>query len=195
MRIVSTFLIGILAIVLASGCLRPPEYPVIPEISFNSAKVSQANIVTVRINFRDGDGDIGLNSDETSGIYRLGDSVGTTKPRNYQFNPYYNNYWVDILIKKKGIYRLLKFTTNDPAYNFFGFSGRVPLVSETSFKSKTAIEGYIDLDMDFSQATSDATNPSLTLANDTIKFEIRLIDRQLNISDTIETSPLVLFKK
>ncbi len=196
MRYLLLISISFIATFFFGGCLKPPEYPAIPEISFNQISLNNAtNIVTIKINFKDGNGDIGLNTDETDLIYRLGDSIGTSKPRTFKYNPYNKNYWVDIYILKKGVYKYLKFITTDPTYNFYDFDGIVPIVSESSLKNQTAIEGFIDYDMDFSQATTSSTSPALTLANDTLKFKIRLLDRKLNISDTVETSPIVLFPK
>jgi hypothetical protein len=56
------------------GCLEPPEFDFVPEISFNSVRFynvtesdpTSADTLVISINFRDGDGDLGLRRDDVN---------------------------------------------------------------------------------------------------------------------------------
>ncbi len=67
------FVMGILS-VLVLGCEEPPELPLSPTISFNSITfspgVNNRDSLILKLDFEDGDGDLGLNRDETDSRFQ-----------------------------------------------------------------------------------------------------------------------------
>ena len=55
----SVILLGLL------GCVKKPSYPIVPVITFQSMVVNSNGSATLKVNFTDGDGDIGYPNDET----------------------------------------------------------------------------------------------------------------------------------
>jgi hypothetical protein len=61
--------------VVLAGCLKEEEYPIVPEIKFEDFILllnTQTGIIergVLRISFKDGDGDIGLNQNDTAPPY------------------------------------------------------------------------------------------------------------------------------
>ncbi len=54
-----------------AACQTIPEYPAIPSISYGSAyfqEFPQTDYIFLSVNFKDGDGDLGLDEGDTSGI-------------------------------------------------------------------------------------------------------------------------------
>src|SRR5258706_5274488 len=71
MRLIRS-LVGMLVMAIAmDGCFKAPEFPAVPEITFNNlvfkdvAAPSSADTLILTINFKDGDGDLGLDDSET----------------------------------------------------------------------------------------------------------------------------------
>lgn len=71
-------LLGCVGLLVFQGCNRPPELPVIPEVSFNDIAFEirnagdplfEENILKLSINVKDGDGDLGLDGSEDTGPY------------------------------------------------------------------------------------------------------------------------------
>jgi hypothetical protein len=61
-----------------SGCQTVPEYPVVPSISFNSVYFKElpgSDIIYLTINYKDGDGDLGLSNDDLNTPPFFGDSI------------------------------------------------------------------------------------------------------------------------
>lgn len=92
-------LFGCLSLV-AESCFNPPEFPVEPKIEFvdwyfkDSPDLSDDDTLVVVISFQDGDGDLGLASDD-GGVnrYRL---IGITEEDRLESYPYHENeFFVD----------------------------------------------------------------------------------------------------
>jgi len=59
---------------LLLACQTIPEYPAVPSISYGSAyfqEFPQTDYIFLSVNFKDGDGDLGLDESDTSGIAPL----------------------------------------------------------------------------------------------------------------------------
>jgi hypothetical protein len=75
MRLVGKVFWGTMSTVLVSSCFDPPQFPIIPEISYQAVRfvdvpdASPSELSTdsliLEISFKDGDGDLGLGSNET----------------------------------------------------------------------------------------------------------------------------------
>lgn len=65
--------------VCISACFTAPEFPIVPEISFNNltftdvADPSKPDSLIITINFKDGDGDLGFRQDESDLYYPYND--------------------------------------------------------------------------------------------------------------------------
>ncbi|TAD95437.1 MAG: hypothetical protein EAZ97_15490 [Bacteroidetes bacterium] len=175
----------IVIMLLASSCFKEPDYSFTPEISFlsisNNPKtdIRGTDSVTLSIKFKDGDGDLGLNSRDTAGIYAI-------KTPNGSINKFYNNYFIRILKKQNGVFVPISFT--DPS---FTLDGRYPILNENG--RKKALEGEIRYSFLFFYVFSSAYKPEIK-AGDVIKFEIQIADRTLNVSNVVETAELIVGK-
>ena len=57
--------IAISALLLSAGCESVEDFPDEPQITFKSLDIEGPNSATLKINFTDGDGDIGLSEADT----------------------------------------------------------------------------------------------------------------------------------
>ncbi len=145
-----------------SACLEPESYPPEPRISFKALEPSGMQAV-LRLNFTDGDGDIGLDQNDTSGVF----CPDTCRYHYNLFLEYYelqHGEWVHIEL--------------DPEAGQVPFYYRVPRVEPSG--QNPALNGEIKLDMPAYYLFTDF---------DTARFEIQLVDRSLNESN-IATTPL-----
>jgi hypothetical protein len=108
-----------------AGCVKQENYPDVPQIQFlNFTKVFDTGQYAVKgilnISFTDGDGDIGLNSNDTRPPF---DTAG----------PYYYNYVITYFEKQQGVFKQIDL--NPP------FSVRIPVLN-SEFPGKP-IKGVI----------------------------------------------------
>lgn len=155
-------------LILLSSCLKVETYPDEPEITYKSFEVFEDSAI-VTISFTDGDGDIGLNPADTIGVFA---------PDSYfYFNAYLEYYelmngeWVKGTADPNG--------NNFPTADSIVFKNRLPNI--TPIGQNKALKGDIKLTLE-----PNYYNP-ISNFNDSIKYRITLIDRALNISNTIET--------
>ncbi len=158
-------LFAILLIGIVSSCLKPETFPLEPIIKFDSF-VAMSDSGEIAISFTDGDGDVGLTRGDTTGEF----SSSKTFHHNL-FIEYYEKD--DNLGWKRG---------KDLAGNDITFLYRVPYLTPNG--NNKALKGVIKVVLEPSYF-----NP-LSSQSDTIKYKIRLADRDLNLSNTIE-SPVI----
>lgn len=151
-----------------SSCFKDPSFDFKPNISFKSIKKfnvldqilgAKKDSIVISINFKDGDGDLGLNSEEIAKAANL-----------QQFN-----YVVKPFRISKG-----KTTAFEPKEPYSGFFLR--------FKNddkKEPLEGTLGYKIDVFTAF-------WPFKKDTVKYEIYIRDRAGNISNTIETTPIII---
>ncbi len=149
-----------------SSCFTKETYPIEPIISFDSFSIVNEN-ANLTFNFTDGDGDIGLSDSDTLSPYNV----------NSEFH--YN--------------LLIKYFEKDDALGWV--EGKNLDDSPTVFKYRIkpiitigknkGIKGKIDVDMG-----TVFYNP-LSSQNDTIKYEIQLIDKALNKSNIVESEVII----
>ncbi|MCT4581491.1 MAG: hypothetical protein N4A35_08755 [Flavobacteriales bacterium] len=155
-------------LIVLSSCLKVETYPDEPVIEYKSFEVFQDSAI-VTVSFTDGDGDIGLSTGDTLGDYAPGSFFHYNAYLEYY--EYMNGEWV------KG--------TADPAGNNFPtadtivFTNRLPNI--TPIGQNKALKGDIKLTLE-----PNYFNP-ISNHNDSIKYKVYIIDRALNISNTIET--------
>lgn len=176
------YLIGLLLMALGLvSCQKPVEYPVEPKIAyegfsylFNPDSTFSGEGV-VSFSYTDGDGDLGL--DEADTLYPFGFK-----------DPHYYNMEVDYLKCENGVFVKTPLlsphvpTSPDDTLVLFDtvtFNARFKRLRDS--EDPNAISGTMDYKL-------TAQNPFSP--NDTVKFEIRILDRALHVSNTIQTEPI-----
>lgn len=181
-------LIAFLSIFVLS-CIGEPEYSFIPEIGFNSIRIlttqkpsglgtTKKDSVTITFDFKDGDGDLGFSEEDFKNLVKkTGDSVLTID--------------VNIFVSKNG-----KFVKSNPKEKIGGnFKGGNLKDNDVRFKKGAnpgPIEGSIDFSTNFEYKLFQGI-PLLTGKNDTVKFNVQIMDRALNKSNIIETTPIIIY--
>ena len=167
----------------ATSCLSPPEYSDTPEIEFNRVEYTvgfdpdgavETDNVTVVINFRDGDGDLGLESQNRNPPYSEFLPDGSR-------NRFFNNYFIRIFRRnQQGNWEpyLPGASTSpdeyDSRYPPLNPDGREqPLRGDLSFKLFSLAKGRI---------------PSGSV----LRFEVTIADRALNVSNAVVTDPITI---
>ena len=151
---------------LLFGCPEPPTYPVYPIVSFDSFYASD-EVGYLTIAFTDGDGDIGLYST-------------MTEPPFDTSSIYHNNLFVEYWEYNDalGDWEHALDANNDPIV----FKYRVPWLTPEG-KNKS-LKGTIQIKIEPNYR--DPGSPY----NDSIKYRIMLVDRELNESDWVFTPPI-----
>lgn len=161
---------------LMGACQVVPEYPVAPSISFGSVyfeDLPQSDVIYLTINFKDGDGDLGLSSADsktppfTDSIVVNG--VKEANPNAYNIFP--------TLMRKVGD----KYEIELPgAYN-----GVFPRLKEG--ETKGPIEGSLTYKItSFNFFNQDSS---------IVKIRVQIQDRALNKSNVVETPPFPVIYK
>lgn len=196
------------------SCTPPPELPVIPSIVFKNVKYVEtegADSLIVTIEFKDGDGDLGLTSDDILAPYQpyfdsLDDNQDTIKFGSRPGLPEYNP--IDYVIRRDAegtpIDTLLV-RINDNHYNYFvhfyqkkngrytefnwrdkpyyqTFDGRFPLLN-TSGKSKP-LEGELRYSM--------VSSGWIYIFRDSMRLVVQIQDRALHKSNIVESPAFTL---
>ncbi len=165
-----TYLVTILLLILLSSCIKVETFPPEPVIKFKEFKVyPNSDSAAVVLTFQDGDGDIGL------------DVADTFAPYNSSSYFYYNAY-LEYYELMNGVW--VKGTADPNGNNFptadtIVFKNRLPNI--TPIGQNKALKGEVILTLE-----PFYYNP-VSNYSDSIKYKITIIDRALNISNTIET--------
>ena len=161
--------ISVLALIttfaLLSSCLKPETFPVEPYIEFSSFTAMQDS-GEIAITFTDGDGDIGLAAGDTTGSFKPG--------KLYHHNLFIEYYEKDDVA---GWVRGKDLSGEDIEFLY-----RVPNLTPNG--NNKALKGTIKVVIEPSYF-----NP-ISPESDTIKYIIKLVDRDLNESNIVE-SPVI----
>lgn len=158
------------------SCQKPPKYDNRPNIDFKDVEiysslengVKKDSLILVT-RFEDGDGDLGLSNADV-----------LTPPFNQPNTTNGLNYFVDILIKKNGVFQTLTLPAG------FSFNGRFPRLSPDGRI------GPIEGDLRYSIVIRN--NNPLVKAGDVLKFRVYIKDRALNQSNIEESDEVTVFK-
>ena len=168
-------LITVLLLSLAVySCQKPVEYPIEPHITYQGftylfnpdSTFSGEGVISLA--YTDGDGDLGLDDDDTLSPFGLHD-------------PHYYNMEIDYMKSVNGEFvkmPLLIWNVQTQSYDTVTFNTRFKRLRDS--EEPKAISGTIDY-------TLPVQNPFSP--DDTIKFELRILDRALHVSNTI-TDPI-----
>jgi hypothetical protein len=161
------------AFIFSFGCKKEDPTPSSPEITFIEASVSANNSYsTIKFEFIDGDGDLGLKQDEI-----IGDDSVNVFVDYYELN---NGNWE---LKSPNIDTSFNWVTMQEEYEMQYFHARMPYIEN---EAQLSLEGDIEVVLLF--------NPELpvTPGIDTIRYEIYIKDRALHSSNVITTSELII---
>lgn len=141
----------------------PPE-PIIEFVSFYKIPTTTGidDQGTLTISFTDGDGDVGLDEDQT-------------EPPFDTSSIYYYNIFIKYFEKQNGEYVEVELTPSN--------NGRFPNLTPEG--EQKALQGDISVDLYINNPLS---------AFDTIRYEVYIVDRALNHSDTITTPDIIVNK-
>ena len=169
-------LIGIVFLALvAVSCQKPVAYPVEPKIAyegftylFNPDSTFSGEGV-ISFSYTDGDGDLGLDDADTLSPFGFNDA-------------HYYNMLIDYLKCVNGEFvktPLLSWNAQTQSYDTVTFNARFKRLRDS--EEPKAISGT----MDYTLPVQNPFSP-----NDTIKFEIHILDRALHESNVIQTDPI-----
>lgn len=170
-----TLYIVLFALLTLTACQEKVEYPIEPRITYEGlsylmeADSTLTGEVVLSIGYTDGDGDLGLDGNDT--LYPFGSN-----------DPHYYNLLIDYLKWDGSTFvetPLLSWNQQNQSYDTISFNARFKrLVFNDEEK---AISGTIEYKM----MVYNPISP-----NDTIKFKVRLIDRALHESNIVETEAI-----
>ena len=175
-------IIGLLLLALAvCSCQKPVEYPIEPKITYEgftyliNADSTFSGEGIIAFSYTDGDGDLGL------------DDGDTLPPFGFHDTHYYNMV-IDYLKCVDGEFvkmpLLSPHVPTSPAdtlvlYDTVTFNARFKRLRDS--EEPKAISGT----MEYKLTVQNPFSP-----NDTVKFEIRILDRALHESNVIQTEPI-----
>lgn len=164
-------LLGLLIMAACTDDNELPDEPVINAVTYDE---TGKDLV---INFTDGDGNFGLPSDLIDPPFQAWeDSL------NGIINKKYNNLWLDVFVKEENGYVLVETSKSH------GFDFRIPFLTPQGQNKQLRVTATYDLSPDFGDFLASG---GLTVG-DTLKFNVVLIDRDLNISNTFVSEGHVL---
>ena len=175
-------LIGLLLVTMAvTSCQKPVEYPIEPAIEYQgftyllNPDSTFSGEGVIEFSYTDGDGDLGL------------DDADTLYPFGFH-DPHYYNMVVDYLKAENGVFvktpLLSPHVPTNPAdtlvlYDTVTFNARFHRLRDND--DPKAISGT----MEYKLTVQNPFSP-----NDTVKFEIHILDRALHESNVIQTEAI-----
>lgn len=149
-------------------CKPQEEFSDIPEIT--NVELQEGDTMMLVVKFRDGDGDVGLADSDTMPPYQpLKVAGGDTIPNRYHYN-----FWVNYYEKIEGVWELIE----TPG----GLDFRIPVITPQGQNKQ--IEATAELILE----VPSRLNPQ----SDTLKYEVKVIDRALHESSWVSSQPYVL---
>ena len=158
----------IIAVFLLNACKKeithPSTAPVVSLISISKLKNEQGkdSLITIAINYKDINGDIGLEENDTNGVFNV-------------HSKYFFNFIVDYYIDKSGVWEKFELSPGDT----LDYNQRLPTLTPTG-KDKS-INGTITYPI--------LASPYPGIEPKKIKMDIYMYDRDLNTSNVL--SPIV----
>jgi hypothetical protein len=163
-------ILAVLLAVVLHAC-ELPIFPKEPAITFEKITPNRTgDTLVLTITFRDGDGDLGISTDDTLEAF---------------------NYYVEPLKKLNGEFVAAELPQFTPGV-FSTFNGRFPVLK------RDGQPGPIEGDLDYTIMLVDPpdfTNEKYIMPNDTVKFSVYIYDRALHKSNTVTSSEVVVLKR
>lgn len=216
-----TIFFGTLVLVITTiSCQKPPELPVTPSIVFETVRYAPGpsgfDSLIVSIAFEDGNGDLGLLGSENSPPYQplnfprndQGDYIlfgDPEAPSDFhvcdfvtdldvtgddifdtvyvEINQSSFNIEIDFFLKRDGQYEEFDWRREFGPFSCITFDGRYPPLNSAEFERPLA--GSLSYSM-----ISSGFLP--LFGNDTLQLRVQIKDRDLNISNTVESPDFVI---
>lgn len=162
------------------SCKKFEDYPIEPQIEYSdflleyNPETGRTERGVLIFSYTDGDGDLGLDPDQTYPPYNFG-------------SPYYYNLIIKYYERQNGVFKevpLLAWNPDSARYDTLTFNTRFPQLIQEELEKP--IKGVFN-------DTLFIFNPLSPF--DTIKFTAYIYDRALHQSNTIETPPIVRISK
>lgn len=154
--------------VMFGSCLKKKEFPIEPIIEFKSFEV-YGDSVYITISFTDGNGDIGKLTTDTLAPF---------------IDRFRNNIWVDYLENQGGTWVARTDISGPDGNGIYPMDYHTPDELYQEYQETTdAMQG--DITFVIIGDYYDDTN------TDPYKYEFRLVDRALNVSNTVDTGSMI----
>lgn len=170
-----------------SSCLKAPDYPTTPAITFNSLKktyvapptpgATASDTLEFAIDFQDGDGDLGLDDADT----KVPPYNSPTGGHNNLATS--NNYFIQPFKRVNGAF--VPFYTPNGGYPG-EYDGRYPRLETTTDNKPAPLKGTLRYKLRI------PLNRTSYTPGDVFRFEISILDRALHQSNTVTTSEVQL---
>ncbi len=171
-----------------AGCIQAPEYPTTPEIDFKEVQVtyindpnSPSNELAFVLNFRDGDGDLGLSKDDINVAPYNQAAQPVAAQRGHTNNQ--ANYYIQPYVKDPVTGRFTQLII--PFAKLGEYDSTFPRLDGTDAKPaplKGELKYRLPLTLD----------GAIFKAGQVLRFELTILDRQLHVSNTVTTSEITL---
>jgi len=167
-------LLAAVALVLAA-CADKTEFSEVPFIRYNAfeqlkSSSGKDSLGILKLYFTDGDGDMGLNASDTLAPYNKG-------------SLYYYNFFITYFEKQNGVWTKVVLPPPFPGADTLTNNSRIPNLTPTG--QNKSLEGEISMQL----FTNNPFSPY-----DTIRYDVRICDRALNMSNFVQTPEIVLAK-
>jgi hypothetical protein len=167
------------------SCSSLPDLTESPKIKYKSLRFAKGNPNTVfdtmflTLDFEDGNGDLGLSSNETTGNFALLKDDGSINENHY-------NIMVRPFIKAKGAPTFVEkiLCPSPPCPN--NFNGRYPRLLFDN------VEKPLQGEIVYNFISSNFGYDNFGLTDSVIRFEVFIRDRMLNVSNTITTDTVLI---
>ncbi len=187
------FLAGAAALTAGlSACLREPDYSTTPEISFNSIQLIRVppkvrggvtlDSIRVTINYQDGDGDLGIDDVQGTGVYSRNKPDGTP-------NKFYNNYFIEPYLLDRATRQYVSLASLGIITQGI-FNSGFPRPIKDANKRAAPIKGTLTFALLGQDVGGLIAQPGRAL-----RFEVSIADRALRVSNTIVTDTVRINKR
>jgi len=156
--------------VMFVSCKKEENFSPIPNITFTEFKEFGKDSATCKINFTDGDGDIGLDPFDTLPPFNLNSRYNSDLFMVYYFLDSTTMVWKPLNLKAQT-------DTNRLHFDTLQFKYRIPNLTQDG--QKKSLQGEIKVRL----------IPPYGIPGQLFKYKIKLIDRALHISNEVETGP------
>lgn len=206
--------------ILFFSCEKPPEYSDTPVIAFSEIKkiiipgeggLSAKDSIVIVLTFEDGDGDLGIDQDEAKLAPYNTELYGnkTILPADTIVYPPQYVQVGDKIVEEPGSTTIIPADTIYDHVNFYineyvKRNGEFVALDLDGSKGgrfdpflTTGKKGIIDgtLEHSFTWVHADIYNSGKIGIGDTVRFDVFVLDRALNVSNVIQTTPIVVLVK
>jgi len=182
--LLKTIAFCVVVVLTSVSCSSLPDLTESPKIKYKSLRFAKGlntvfDTMYITLDFEDGNGDLGLSSNETTGNFRLRNSDSTINENHY-------NIMIRPFIKAKGAPNFTEkiLCAAPPCPN--NFNGRYPRLLFDG--TEKPLQGEIV----YNFVSSNFGYDNLGITDSVIRYEVFIRDRMLNSSNTITTDTVLI---